>query len=560
MDINDFNARLRSEVRQFNMAGRTESAAFLMWYLNNFFRLEQQDAIDCVCDSSNDKGIDGIYVDDDAEEIYLFQSKYSPNDNRDQGDNDLRNFKGAKEWFRDETAVHDLLRSTASADLKSLVTRQKIKDKIGLSYSLYQQFVTNKVFDQNAQEFLSVNQESLEGLDTPILFSKYTYIADKPIQTSVTTLSLVNLSKITYNLPNGIIARVYPIPVKELLKLDGIQDRTLFYKNVRYGLGKTRVNQEIRKTIHSSKEHNNFFLYHNGITLICDTLDESTPNQISIKNYSIINGCQSILTFYENRPNIGDDMYVLAKIIKIEPDSPLIRQITYFANNQNAISLKDLKSSDRVQIGLQNEFFKLFNNKVLYRIKRGESEAGYDVVIDIDFAAQLVESFYLRSPHGAHLKSALFSERYNKIFSRHINAAKIVLAHIIYNIVDRNMSKIKNEQIRDYSLAKYCFIYIIAEILSADEKGRIIIEEPTLYIFKHGEALQSALTKLWELLTPDINAYIDEYTEANGNFFDYKNVFKNAEFTKTMCRKINSDHEKIVVRHPEDKFSNLFTS
>jgi hypothetical protein len=398
----------------------------------------------------------------------------------------------------------------------------------------------------------------LEGYDVSELFQKYTYIAEKDIQTTLTTLHLVNSSKITYDLPNGIVARVYPVQIKELLKLEGIQDRSLFYKNVRYGLGKTRVNKEIKKTIQSASEHDKFFLYHNGITLICDTLDESHAGQINIQNYSIINGCQSILTFYENSGRITDNMYVLAKIIKLNPDSPLIKQITYFANNQNSISLKDLKSSDRVQIGLQNEFAKMFNNHVLYRIKRGESDAGYDLTIEIDFAAQLIESLFLKSPHNAHLKSELFSERYNKIFSRHINAAKIFIANSIFTIVENNVDKLKNEQIRGYGLAKFFFVYLIGEILQSDKIGQNILEDPNSYIFKHGDALMKSITKLWDLLAPDINAYIDEYSEASGGFFDYKNVFKNSEFVRNMSRRIKSDHEKIIVRHPEDKFESIF--
>ena len=147
-------------------------------------------------------------------------------------------------------------------------------------------------------------------------------------------------SKIEYNLPNDISVRVYIIRANELLKLDGLQDMTLFYKNVRYGIGNTRVNKDIKKTILDINEHNNFFIYHNGITIICDTLDESTPGQITFKNYSVINGCQSIMTFYENKSRITDNISILVKVIKLRADSPLTQQITYFTNNQNAINEK----------------------------------------------------------------------------------------------------------------------------------------------------------------------------------------------------------------------------
>jgi hypothetical protein len=62
--------------------------------LSQLFRLSPDDAKDSICDEEGDKGIDGIWVDEISyqEEIYIFQSKFSPIDNANLGDNDLRNF------------------------------------------------------------------------------------------------------------------------------------------------------------------------------------------------------------------------------------------------------------------------------------------------------------------------------------------------------------------------------------------------------------------------------------------------------------------------------------
>ncbi|MEY2484153.1 MAG: hypothetical protein QOK24_2681, partial [Verrucomicrobiota bacterium] len=35
---------------------RTESASFLIWYFENYLRLDPVDAIDAVCDQPGDKG------------------------------------------------------------------------------------------------------------------------------------------------------------------------------------------------------------------------------------------------------------------------------------------------------------------------------------------------------------------------------------------------------------------------------------------------------------------------------------------------------------------------
>jgi hypothetical protein len=351
MEFSDFCTRMRQEVSGYAVAGREAAAAFLIWFLINYFRIEPQDAIDSVCDHTNDKGIDGIYVDEEEEVIYLLQSKYSPLDNQTQGDNDIRNFVGARRWFESEEAVQQLLNSTASQELKSLVERTEIIDRT--HFDLVSVFVTNKKFNDHANEYIS-GASSLEPYDSNNLFQEYTYFADEEISTPTIELNLSNTSNINYTLLDGIAVKVYAVRAKELIRLHGIQDRTLFLKNVRYGVGNTRVNKSIKATILHSSEHSNFFLYHNGITIVCGMLEQPNAECVRISNYAVVNGCQSMLSFYENRDKLSNNLYVLTKIINLNVTSPLVRDITYYANNQNSIGIADLRANDSVQRSLEN--------------------------------------------------------------------------------------------------------------------------------------------------------------------------------------------------------------
>lgn len=555
MELNDFYNRMREEVSEFSV-GREESASFLIWFLENFFRIESQDAIDSVSDQTNDKGIDGVYVDDENEIIYVFQSKFSPHNDQSQGDSDIRNFIGARQWFTDEESVNRLLDSTACKDLKSLVKSKKIKDKT--KYKLVSVFVTNKGFNTHAKEYIET-VEDLEAYDCNDLFDKYTYFADIENTFPSKELFVTNHTKIDYNIPDGTISKVYSIKAKELIKLEGIQDRTLFYKNVRYGVGKTRVNKSIKDTINNSNEHNNFFLYHNGITIVCQDLNEDLNNNIiSLTGYAVINGCQSMLTFYENREKLSNNLFVLVKIIKLNLASSMVKKITYFANNQNSISLQDLRSNDSVQKSLQKEFKELFDENVLYRIKKGESEDGYEEIIEKAFAAQLIEAVYLSKPHNTHLKQKLFGEEYPVIFSRNIKAEKIYLASLLYETVESNSGLLDNEKIRSYGLSLFFFSHILATIMKEDELGKNILENPTEFVTSNKEVLTDTLIKIWKLITPDINFDIEEFTTKNDDFFDYKNVFKNKEFVQTMTNKIKSDYIRLTRRNSVDSFSEIY--
>lgn len=559
MDKVTFDRRLRDEVRRFVTRDRGESSAFLIWFLVNYFRLDEQNAIDSVCDSRNDRGIDGIYVDNEEETIYLFQSKYSPNLDSTQGDNDLRKFVGAKEWFRSSATIDTMLAGVVSPELKSVITRLHVREKIDTGYSIELHFVTNKLFEAGvARPYLNANREYLTGYDGNDIFDRYTYIADEEIRTDRVSLSLMNNSKIVYNHADDIVVRLYAIQVKELLKFQGIQDRTLFSKNVRFGLGKTRVNKEIEKTLRERTDHSSFFLFHNGITIICDELTEE-EGSISFNNYSIINGCQSMITFYENRNILSDELYVPIKIIEIGSTSPMVHRITHYANNQNAISLQDLKSDDGVQKQLRREFDEL-GRGVLYRIKRGEAEAGFRSVIAVDFAAQLIESYVLNSPQSAHLKSELFGEKYADIFSRKITAYKLYLVYLIHKTILGNIHVVSNEQVQGYGLAVFCFLHIVGEVLRDDEVGNEIDRDPKTYLATEEQEayLLSSISHLWQLLAQDINQYIENYATEHGGFFDYKNTFKNADFVRLMAARIKADHNRAIVRHAEDKFANIY--
>ena len=75
MNASDFEyAKLQSQILpNYSDRAHSVSGQFLRWFMEEIFRLEPQDADDACVDSQLDKGIDGIFVSEQAEEIYLFQ-------------------------------------------------------------------------------------------------------------------------------------------------------------------------------------------------------------------------------------------------------------------------------------------------------------------------------------------------------------------------------------------------------------------------------------------------------------------------------------------------------
>ena len=108
---------------------RSESAAFLIWYLEHYYRLDSLEATDCVCDQSNDKGVDGIFVNDNDQTITVFQSKISQKSDRTVGDAALRVFAGTLSQFESAEKLQNLVDSAGNARVAGLVKRLNLAKK-----------------------------------------------------------------------------------------------------------------------------------------------------------------------------------------------------------------------------------------------------------------------------------------------------------------------------------------------------------------------------------------------------------------------------------------------
>jgi len=87
----------------------------------------------------------------------------------------------------------------------------------------------------------------------------------------------------------------------------GIADQSVFAFNVRGPLGKTQVNKDIVASIGDATSHKLFPLFHNGVTIIARELD-TTADAVSMSDYFVVNGCQSLTALYDNRNRLTGDL------------------------------------------------------------------------------------------------------------------------------------------------------------------------------------------------------------------------------------------------------------
>lgn len=549
MDAQDLTyTNLLQLLKPYRGNGRQESANFLSWFLSNIYRLDSVDADDAVCDESNDKGIDGIYVDHNAQEIHFFQTKISQKV-KSLGDASIKQFIGSVHQFETPEKINDILSGNANADLKRNLIRNNIADLLVKGYVVKAVFVSNSSRDDNTREVENIFPFIEVYTSSDIADNYIEFDADEGVEGSYKFdtgyAGLIELSV------EG-SAKVYLLPVSatSLVKLKGISDGTLFSQNVRLSLGKTAVNKAIAESVADTSEHSRFTLYHNGVTIICKKAKvDDSRDIIEIKDYVVVNGAQSITTFYHNSSKLTDDLRVFVKIISLEDDA-LARKITINSNNQNAIKPRDLRSNHDLMLRLKAEFDASGSGYQL-EIKRGQlSDSGKTVVSNDDAGRQLL-AFDLDEPYASHQIYRVFDDKYAQIFGRReVTYGRIIFLHELTSIVTDALSGINIRPMARYALTKYFMLNVIGHILRKFKEGRdFLASTDKVNSPSEREKILEISRKIIDGLVIDLNYEVDEVED-----FDYKKEFKSPDSVDKWRGKLLRSYDKDFNRGKADGF------
>ncbi len=548
MNINEFQDYLRNEVIKNVKGKRNESTSLIHWVLVNVFDLDTDFAKSIICDGNKDKGVDAIFVDDLEEIIYVFQGKYKTNNDHHIGDKVLRDFSGVKNWFKDQESVNSLESSTINPELKNLIQLQKLEEIIN-DYSVEYHFISNAFINDDTEEFLEVEKD-IKVWDIETLLRHYHLIEDDPLVIDKHIFEGINADDvIELEVGSGMKSIMVPIEAQKILELKGIEDLTLFNKNVRYGLGNTRVNKAIKSTINDIDESKNFLLFHNGISMVCEAAYYiPDKGELHTENYSVVNGAQSILTFYKEAKKLNGDIRVLLRVTQVGDDKDLISLISKYNNNQNSISMKDLRSKDKIQNRLTKQFEELdskYGLNIRYSSIRGQQIPKGKQVIYSDYAGQLMESCYLQRSYNIHLKASMFDSRYSEIFSKNTSALRLIMYYRAHNTLNGILDKIDDKGIADYGLAQHFLIMVLFDILNSDPviKNHLRDENKMLTQLEEWDA---AYKNILSTLIKGLNKGVRGYKQDEENEFIYKNFFKSKDSVTKLHNSVRGDFEGLL--------------
>lgn len=250
-----------------------------------------------------------------------------------------------------------------------MLQRFHVRDVVEKGYKVVGAFISNQPLDANGKEFIDQHRR-IKIYDRNRISAEFIDIESEGGVDDEFQFDVSYIEPLSLKTKSGVTSFVVPVQAKELVRMSGIEDGTLFSQNVRQSLGNTKVNKAMRESVIDKSQHQFFPLYHNGVTVLCQSA-KVEGDKLTISKYVVVNGAQSISTFKQAESYLSDDLRVIAKIIELS-DAELAKAITINSNNQNAIKPRDLKSANEIQVRLRAEFEKLYGNRYVFEIKRGQ--------------------------------------------------------------------------------------------------------------------------------------------------------------------------------------------
>lgn len=510
-----------------------ERSVLLLWFLRNVVGVEELEAYDHVCDGDNDKGIDGLFVeqgtgDTDAGTLVIYQSKYTQSASGEVGPTDIDRLAGAANYFVDSSTLASLLASGPEQKLRDLIKRLGLERLFEGSQppEVRLVLVTTGKLNGDAQKKVKALQRK-HGQDYFDLWDltrlgplAKAVKAPERLKKTVSISVKKSQTLIVGKKPKRVA--IVPVSAREIAtSWPDIDSRRLFALNVRHELRANKVSRALDGAISRTQEHPDFVAYHNGLTVVCDEFTVKAGGAIDVKYPSVVNGAQSVLAFVraEAEGTLTDDLKVFMKIVEVKGRPLLEKEVARRSNTQTGVNPRNLMANHGTQLRLQREFENDYPG-TLYETRPDTVEHGYSSVIKNDEAAQLLCAIYNEWPWLAVKKNTLFEGQHHpQIFSERIHAHHIVFADKVKEAVQQAKDEFPEAYRESWLLTRLVACYLVGQLLRTAK----IVSDPLAASRADLEAAVSELPTLAGLA----GVSLAERHEGRGESDDFKSAFKN---------------------------------
>jgi hypothetical protein len=424
-------AKITEEIQQsyYKQNYPNEGQRFVAWYLRNIHGLDAAQTKLAITDGADDKQIDAIVIDDDAQSIAVVQGKFIGA----SGPVDAANLR---EVLASWVQLKDLAQLQQNANLKLKQRLTDLAQALEDDYDIHFELITTGELTESAEKDLAAFQKELADSDdfpamltlvnTDELTRRYELALLKENPFIKHDLELQDGKYMSMELA-GTSVVLAAVPLKDCLNIPGIRDGALFQKNVRQSLGiNNSVNKQIKATIYGDR-HRDFFFFHNGITAICSQMSME-GNKLHLKGLSVVNGCQSLTTILSCSEKVKklDDTYVMFRFYEI-PQHDRADRISISTNSQSTVKPRDLRSNDKRVLALKKAFEQRYPDGQ-FLSKRGEQiqpGKNQERAIDLGTLGKALMAWHSQRPNIAYSETKIFDKYFEQLFKRDYSPERI---------------------------------------------------------------------------------------------------------------------------------------
>lgn len=286
----------------------------------------------------------------------------------------------------------------------------------------------------------------------------------------------------------------------------------LFSGNPRNYLGagkrKNKINLGIMDTV--EKQPENFWAYNNGLTALVNDYCIGDNIIKSVKGITIINGAQSTGAIGAVE-TLKDDFLVPIRFI-VCSDPKIIEEIINNNNKQNEILPSDLRSNDKQQVRLRNEF-KKYPQLYYSGGRRDSTRVRNKEVFDPYLVAQTLLAFHGDCVTAYNSKKIIWDEdkEYTNIFSDQLSAEHIIFVYSLGRAIDEFKIGLKNKKEERTSVeegefaflskrgSKMLFIYAVSICMESLIGKKIL--DPWRLVYKDNQDFDSLVEKWKQVIS-----------------------------------------------------------
>lgn len=326
-------------------------------------------------DYSGDLEIDGWFVDDTSETVFLFQSV--------GGNTRVQEDKVTKFWMSPE-ALLDSERVEKSNNQSVKELSKELDSKLRDDYNIEMVFAARGGFTPSAKSFADSRNEgrpltllSNEGTDCQCSLTLFDERGVAQAFEDYRAGFRSSSTDVILNLEQGWIYMVERSDLKsiratvsasEIVRVFKDLGFQLFSLNPRGPIANAKVNKSISNTLDSESGRKTFHLLNNGLCATCDDFQLDEDGNLKAFNFQIVNGCQTTVTLDKKKESKLKETFVDLKLVVA--DRSLAEEIASSSNSQTALRAKDYTSFERQQQILQGDFERI-RPPWYYEIKQG---------------------------------------------------------------------------------------------------------------------------------------------------------------------------------------------